>query len=158
LEDETGLSVARQDRRRTQTLDVVGNLSELINKMNLVVLLVSVLCLMNTMIMSVLERYKEIGMMRSIGATRSQIRRMILQEGILFAFIGGLLGIAQGMFFSGTMVEAMESFVRFKVTNIQDFRYMGEILLVVLFMAYLAALYPAQQAAQQVIVEAIKGE
>ena len=52
---------------------------------------------LNTMIMSVMERRREIGVMKAIGATRFAILKQILTESILISAIGGLIGIALGV-------------------------------------------------------------
>ena len=56
-------------------------------------MIVSLFGVINTLVLSVFERTREIGMLRAVGMTRSQVRRMIRQESIVTALIGGALGI-----------------------------------------------------------------
>ena len=62
--------------------------------------IVSLFGMVNTMVLSVFERTREIGMLRTIGMTRRQARRMIRHESIITALIGAALGIGLGLFLS----------------------------------------------------------
>jgi len=55
------------------------------------------LVMMNTLLMSVLERTREIGLLRAVGWRRGQVMRLILGESLVFALLGGLLGTALGV-------------------------------------------------------------
>ena len=63
--------------------------------------IVSLFGMVNTMVLSVFERTREIGMLRTIGMTRRQARRMIRHESIITALIGSALGLGLGLFLSG---------------------------------------------------------
>ena len=54
--------------------------------------------MVNTLVLSVFERTREIGMLRAVGMTRRQVRRMIRQESIVTALIGAALGLPLGIF------------------------------------------------------------
>ena len=58
--------------------------------------IVSLFGMVNTMILSVFERTRELGMLRAIGMTRRQARRMIRQESVITALIGAALGLPLG--------------------------------------------------------------
>jgi putative ABC transport system permease protein len=62
---------------------------------------VSLFGMVNTMVLSVFERTREIGMLRTIGMTRRQARRMIRHESVITALIGAALGLGLGLFLSG---------------------------------------------------------
>jgi len=59
--------------------------------------IVSLFGIVNTLILSIYERTRELGMMRAIGTSRRQVRQMIRYESIITALIGGVLGIAIGV-------------------------------------------------------------
>ncbi|HKH16856.1 MAG TPA: FtsX-like permease family protein [Solirubrobacteraceae bacterium] len=68
---------------------------------------VSLFGMVNTMVLSVFERTREIGMLRTIGMTRRQARRMIRHESIITALIGAVLGLGLGLFLAGMVTKAM---------------------------------------------------
>ena len=69
--------------------------------------IVSLFGMVNTMVLSVFERTREIGMLRTIGMTRRQARRMIRHESIITALIGAALGLGLGLFLSGLVTQAV---------------------------------------------------
>jgi putative ABC transport system permease protein len=70
--------------------------------------IVSLFGMVNTMVLSVFERTREIGMLRTIGMTRRQARRMIRHESIITALIGTALGLGLGLFLSGLVTRAVD--------------------------------------------------
>jgi putative ABC transport system permease protein len=69
--------------------------------------IVSLFGMVNTMVLSVFERTREIGMLRTIGMTRRQARRMIRHESVITALIGTTLGLGLGLFLSALVTEAV---------------------------------------------------
>jgi putative ABC transport system permease protein len=67
---------------------------------------VSLFGMVNTMVLSVFERTREIGMLRTIGMTRRQARRMIRHESVITALIGAAMGLGLGLFLSGLVTKA----------------------------------------------------
>ena len=68
---------------------------------------VSLFGMVNTMVLSVFERTREIGMLRTIGMTRRQARRMIRHESVITALIGAAIGLGLGLFLSALVTEAV---------------------------------------------------
>jgi putative ABC transport system permease protein len=68
---------------------------------------VSLFGMVNTMVLSVFERTREIGMLRTIGMTRRQARRMIRHESVITALIGAAMGVGLGLFLSGLVTKAV---------------------------------------------------
>jgi putative ABC transport system permease protein len=60
------------------------------------------------MVLSVFERTREIGMLRTIGMTRRQARRMIRHESVITALIGATLGLGLGLFIAGLVTKAVD--------------------------------------------------
>ena len=69
--------------------------------------IVSLFGMVNTMVLSVFERTREIGMLRTIGMTRRQARRMIRHESIITALIGAALGLGLGLFLAALVTQAV---------------------------------------------------
>ena len=69
--------------------------------------IVSLFGVINTLVLSVFERTRELGMLRAIGMTRRQVRRMIRHESIVTALIGAALGIGVGMFLAAVTTTAL---------------------------------------------------
>ena len=69
--------------------------------------LVALFGLVNTLTLSVYERTRELGMLRAIGMSRRQVRRMVRYESVITAAIGGLLGLALGVFFAWIVTRSV---------------------------------------------------
>ncbi len=77
---------------------------------------VSIFGMINTLVLSVYERTREIGMLRAIGMTRRQVRRMIRQESIITALIGAAIGLPLGIFLAALVNRALSEYdVRFAI-------------------------------------------
>ena len=70
-------------------------------------LVISVLGIVNTLGLSVLERTREIGLLRAVGLTRAQVRRMITLEAVVVTILGSLLGVALGLVFGAGLVRLL---------------------------------------------------
>ena len=62
--------------------------------------IISIFGIVNTLVLSVYERTREIGMLRAIGTTRRQMRRIVRYESVITSIIGGILGIVVGVVFA----------------------------------------------------------
>lgn len=115
----------------------------------------SLLALANTLGINVLERTREIGMLRAIGSSRAQVRRLIIAESMLLSMIGVALGILAGLWLGYALVGVMSG-AGFVFSYV--FPTLGIALAVVvgLLFGVLAALLPAQHAASLNVVEALR--
>lgn len=77
--------------------DQIGQLLNMIYGLLALAIIVAVLGVVNTLALSVVERTREIGLMRAIGLSRRQLRRMIRLESVVIAVFGALLGLGLGM-------------------------------------------------------------
>jgi putative ABC transport system permease protein len=71
---------------------------------------VSLFGMVNTLILSVFERTRELGMLRTIGMTRRQARRMIRHESVITALIGAALGLPLGIFLAVLVTQALSQY------------------------------------------------
>ncbi len=117
--------------------------------------LVALLGIVNTLALSVVERTREIGLLRAVGMTRGQVRRMVRTEAISVALIGAGLGLALGM-----PVGAV--FVRIEQLNITSLVIPWTQIVVGVALAALAGLVagvlPARRAANLDVLEALYSE
>jgi putative ABC transport system permease protein len=115
--------------------------------------IVSVFGIVNTLVLTVFERTREIGMLRAIGMTRPQVRRMIRQESVITALIGGVLGILLGIVLGGLLIYKVDFIVfSLPVTSLIVFA------LAAIFVGILAAIFPARRASRLNILEALQYE
>lgn len=121
---------------------------------------VSAVGVMNSMLMAVFERTQEIGMLRAIGASKIDIFRIILKEGILLTVAGGLAGIAGSV--AGN--DLIETFARRFIPYVPagemvtfDAGIAAGSVLFALGVGILSALFPAWKATKINPIEAIKG-
>ncbi len=116
---------------------------------------ISVFGMINTLVLSVYERTREIGMLRAIGMTRRQVRRMVRQESIITALIGAAIGLPLGIFLAALVNRALSQFdVRFAIPWAQ----LVVLTLVAIVIGILAAIMPARRAAKLNPLEAIAYE
>ena len=92
----SGLSVGDSQEGRTNLTDQVRKVSIAIGAMLVFTLLIALSGLANTIDISVLERTREIGVLRATGTQRSEIRRLLITEAVLTALLGGTIGILLG--------------------------------------------------------------
>lgn len=116
-------------------------------------LLIAVLGIINTLALSVVERKREIGMLRAIGTLRSQIRRTIYIESVLIAIYGAVLGVVLGVVIGWALVRTL---ARWGLGDpVIPWSLMGITLLAAAVVGVLAALWPAVRAARTKPLEAI---
>ena len=72
--------------------------------------IVSLFGMVNTLVLSVFERTRELGMLRAIGMTRRQARRMIRHESVITALIGAVMGLGLGVLLSALVTQALSDY------------------------------------------------
>ncbi len=118
--------------------------------------LVGGLGMMNTMLMSVMERTREIGVLRALGWKRRRVIRMILGESIIVALGGGALGILLGVGLTelARTAPAMESFLQDALTP----NILIQAVSIALVLGAVGGIYPAWRASKLQPVEAMRYE
>ena len=114
---------------------------------------VSLFGIVNTLVLTVFERTREIGMLRAIGLTRRQTRRMIRHESVITALIGAVLGIILGLIL-GALLTARVKEIVFVVP-------IGQLIvftIAAIFVGIVAAIFPARRAAKLNPLEALHYE
>jgi putative ABC transport system permease protein len=124
----------------------------------LIAMIVAALGVVNTLTMNVVERTREIGMLRSLGMTRRQVAKMILAEAGLMGTIGGLMGLALGLLMSRTILASINSMAGFSLTYVFSVEGIVVGLVLSFVVSQLAALWPASRASKLRVIEAIQFE
>jgi putative ABC transport system permease protein len=117
---------------------------------------VAVLGIVNTLIISVAERRREIGAIRAIGGLRSQIRRMVVLEAVAIAVIGVVTGAVAGVLNTYFLVRTASTLLAgYTVPFTFPLTLIVTMLPIVIAIAAIAAWWPARRAVKLNVVEAI---
>jgi putative ABC transport system permease protein len=116
------------------------------------ILVISLFGIANSLFLSIHERTREFGMLRAIGATRTQVRRIVRYESVITALIGGLLGTAVGLLFAYLMTAALADLgLGFSVPIAQ----LAAFLVLAVLVGVMAAVVPARKGAAIDVLEAM---
>lgn len=115
--------------------------------------IVSLFGIVNTLALSVVERTREIGMLRAVGMTRRQTRRMVRHESIVTTLIGAALGAGVGLFLGGMTVGALHSE---GLTFQLPIGTLIAFVIIAIVAGTLAAIAPARRAAKLDVLEALQ--
>lgn len=152
--DFPSIQIQDQEAFRTEATGQIGGIVNLLYALLAVSIVIGTLGVIGTLLLSVVERTREIGLLRAIGMSRRQVRRMIRWEAVIIAVFGGVLGTVIGIVFGISVVLAIGDELRLSLPVGQ----LGWWLLVAAALGVLAATYPARRAARQDILEAIAYE
>jgi putative ABC transport system permease protein len=114
--------------------------------------IVSLFGMVNALVLTVVERTREIGMMRAVGMTRRQVRRMIRHESIITALIGAGLGLPLGLVVAGAMAGALHTPFVLPIQELVIFT------IVAIIAGVLAAIGPARRASRLNVLQALHYE
>jgi putative ABC transport system permease protein len=118
--------------------------------------IIAVLGIVNTLALSVIERTREIGLLRAVGVSRRQLRRMVRLESVIVAVLGAVLGILMGVVFGVALQRAIAD----QGIDVLSIPWLQLTMFVVLaaLVGVLAAVLPARRAARLDVLEAIYTE
>jgi putative ABC transport system permease protein len=114
---------------------------------------VSLFGIINTLVLTVFERTRELGMLRAVGMTRRQVRRMIRAESVITALMGGVIGIVLGLVLGG-LLAARVDFIVFAL----PWRQVIAFAVAAVIVGVVAAIFPARRAAKLNVLEALQYE
>jgi putative ABC transport system permease protein len=118
--------------------------------------IIAMLGIINTLALSVIERTRELGLLRAVGLQRKQLKRMIRVESVVTALFGALLGVVVGVVFGYAFVTTLhdEGVTEFAV----PWARILEVLVIAALGGVLAAALPARRAARLKVLDAIAAE
>ena len=137
---------------RAKGVDKLLNLLYVLLALSVVV---SLFGMINTLVLSVFERTRELGMLRAVGVTRRQVRRLVRHESVITALIGASLGLPLGIFLAGITTRALSD---------QGIGFSVPVPTLLVFAAVavvagvLAAVMPARRAARLNVLSALQYE
>jgi putative ABC transport system permease protein len=118
--------------------------------------IIAVLGIVNTLALSVIERTREIGLLRAVGLSRPQLRRMVRLESVIVAVLGAVVGVVMGIAFGVALQKAITD-QGVDVLDIPWLRLMAFVVVAAL-VGVLAAVVPARRAAKLDVLRAISTE
>ena len=160
---EAGYRVTALSKTVEQASKIFQGIQAVLATFGGIALLVSAIGMFNTMTVTLLERTKEIGIMRTIGASPSDVKNLFISESVVVGFMGGITGILMGVTIGGT-VNILLNIVagQFGGQAVSLFSFPPSFLLfIALFSAavgYLTGVFPARRAATLNPLDAIKYE
>jgi len=117
---------------------------------------IAILGIVNTLYLSVYERTRELGLLRVVGMSRRQVGTMVRGEAVIMAVIGGVVGVAVGIFWGWAFTTALarEGITEFEVPIVQIVVF----LVLSIVAGFVAALLPAWRAARLDVLDAVATE
>jgi putative ABC transport system permease protein len=159
LEDDVAgfadAKVQTRDEFKANFLAPIKRVLNLLYALLALSVIVSLVGIINTLVLTVFERTRELGMLRAVGMTRRQVRMMIRYESIVTALMGAALGMVVGIFLAALVAEALSGQgVVFAIPWIQLVYFV----LAAIVVGILAAVIPARRAARLNVLQALQYE
>lgn len=156
LADYPTVEVASQVEFKEQITSSVDQVLLVMVMLLSLAILIAVLGIVNTLVLSVVERTREIGMLRAVGALRRQIRSMVVLEALVIALFGAVVGLVLGVWFAVALQRTLVE-QGIEVLSIPWLGLVG-FLVVAALVGVLAALWPAYRAGRLNVLQAISTE
>ena len=145
--------VSDRDAFKTSRASGINSILNVLYVLLALSVIVSLFGIVNTLVLTVFERTRELGMLRAVGMTRTQVRWMIRYESMITALIGALIGIALGIVLAVLLIARVEAInMAWPVMSLVIF------VVLALVVGLVAAAFPARRAARLNILEALQYE
>ncbi|CAN5128539.1 ABC transporter permease [soil metagenome] len=150
------LQVQDLDEVKQAISSQINQLLGLLNALLALSVVIALFGIVNTLGLSVLERTRELGLLRAVGATRAQVRTMIRWESVLIAVLGAALGLVIGLLFGWMVVTALSDLgiSQFVVPGAR----LGIAVMVAALSGVLAAIIPARRASRIDILRSLEAQ
>lgn len=129
-----------------------------------IALLVAAIGITNTMVMAIYERTREIGILKAMGASNSEVRRMFMFEAGFIGMTGGAIGVVMGWLAGLVLNKGVQVYAHYRELPVQDHLFLVTVPLVVVVIVFatligiVAGLLPAQRAASLNPLDALRHE
>lgn len=150
------IAVKTLDETAQDLKSQINNILVLIQALLGLTLIISLVGVANTMLLSIYERTREIGLLRAVGLDRTQTRRMIRAEATIISIFGAGLGVGLGIFFGWAITYALraEGFTAFII----PVWILAGFIVAITVLGIVFAIYPAWRASKLNVLEAISYE
>src|SRR5215472_11363059 len=156
LKDNPDVSVRNQADYAQQAASQVNTVQVILYILLALAIVIAILGIVNTLALSILERTRELGLLRAVGLLRSQVAQMVTVESVVISFFGALLGLVVGSALGAAVVRALRDqgipVLRFSWVTI------GVFLVLAVIVGLVAAIVPAVRAARTDVLRAIAYE
>jgi putative ABC transport system permease protein len=154
--DYPGVQANDQDAIKQQYLSSVDQLLAIVSVLLLLSVIISFVGIFNTLGLSIFERIRELGLLRAVGMSRTQVKRMVRIEAVIVAILGAVLGLVIGIVFAWAMQHALTD------VGVTELAIPGAqlviLLLIAIVLGVIAAIFPARRAAKLNVLDAIAYE
>jgi putative ABC transport system permease protein len=156
LKDSPEVTVQDQSAFVKQATSIFDTILVMIQILLALAMVIAVLGIINTLALSVIERTRELGLLRAVGLRRSQMMRMITVESVVISIFGAVLGVGVGVGLGAAGVQALKSqgFTDLALPWVQMVTYLGLSAVI----GVVAAVLPAIRAARLNVLNAISYE
>lgn len=152
------LIIEANESVRGRIFNLMDQAFRMFDVLAMISVIVASLGVVNTITMNVVERTREIGMLRAVGMSRTQVIWMIMAEASLMGWMGGLIGLGFGVLLSWVFLQGMTAMSGYALDFVVPIHSVLLGLAVALIIAQAAALLPALRAASTRILDAIHYE
>lgn len=152
------LSVESNAALKERIFGLMGNAFSMFDVLAYIAVIVASLGVVNTLMMNVMERTQEIGMLRGVGMTRFQVVKMVLAEAGLMGIVGGVVGLVFGVILSRLFLTAMTAMSGYTLDYRMPVQAVVVAMLIAVVISQIAAIWPARRAASIRILDAIHYE
>jgi putative ABC transport system permease protein len=156
LADDPTVTLKNQKEFADEQKGLINTLLYIIYALLGLAIIIAILGITNTLALSVIERTREVGLLRAIGLGRRQLRTMVRLESIVIAFLGAVLGVVMGIIFGVALQRAIAD----DGVDVLSIPWLQLTIFVVLsgVVGVLAAVFPARRAAKLNVLDAITTE
>jgi putative ABC transport system permease protein len=154
--DYPSVQVNDQEQSKQQYVSSINQVFAIVYVLLLLSVVISLFGIVNTLGLSIFERVHELGLLRAVGMSRRQVKRMVRVEAVIIAVLGAVLGIVMGVLFGWAMQRALsdQGVDRLSIP-------VGQLVLTLVvagLLGVLAAVWPARRASRVDILRAISYE
>lgn len=150
------VSVLDKDGIKSTAALMINSIMIIVDALLALSIIIAIFGVVNTMALSILERTREIGLLRAIGTSRGQVRGMIAIEAIMISILGTVLGLAVGVA-AGCVIQKTYSSSGLATLSI-PWGQIGFFLVLSIFVGLIASLSPARKALQVPVLDAVNDE